>query len=189
MKALKSILIAVMVIATTTVFSQEVAADLEKTKIKWEGKKVTGEHWGYIKLKSGKMHVENDMIKSGTFIIDMNSIDCQDLTNKMFNKRLVNHLKSDDFFSVETYPEAKLKIKESSKFMDGKADVKGELTIRGKTNPIEFTAIKDGNKYTASITVDRSKYDVKYRSKSFFDDLGDKMIYDDFTLDVELATK
>jgi polyisoprenoid-binding protein YceI len=189
MKTMKLILVMVISIATTSLFAQNFEADLSKSQLKWTGTKVGGSHWGYISLKSAMMKIEDNKVVNGTFVIDMNSLDCQDLESKEYNAKLVGHLKSDDFFGVDAFPEAKLVVKESTKFIEEKATLKADLTIKGKTHPIEFVAMKDGANYTASIIVDRSKYDVKYGSKSFFDNLGDKVIYDEFTLDVSLVAK
>jgi polyisoprenoid-binding protein YceI len=91
---------------------------------------------------------------------------------------------------VAKYPEAVLVITKAGAFKGNKAEITANVTIKGKTNPNTFTVTKTGDVYTANIVVDRSKYDVKYGSKSFFEDIGDKVIYDEFKLDVELvATK
>ena len=161
----------------------------EKSTLEWLGKKVTGEHFGNIKLKDGNFTVKNDKIESGTFTIDMTSITNTDLESEEYNAKLIGHLKSDDFFGVEKYPTSKLEITGSSKFVNNEAKVKGNLTIKNITKPVEFTVKKTGNTYTAKVIVDRAKYDIRYGSGSFFDDLGDKMIYDDFTLTVTIVTK
>ena len=119
----------------------------------------------------------------------MESINCQDLKDESTNAKLVGHLKSDDFFSVDKYPVATLKINESTKFINGVADIEADLTIKGITHPISFKAEKIKNGYTANIEVDRTKYNVRYGSGKFFDNLGDNMIYDDFILDVKIITK
>jgi polyisoprenoid-binding protein YceI len=109
------------------------------------------------------------------------------------NERLTGHLKSDDFFGVEKYPTARLVVNESSSFDKGSATVKGDLTIKGITNPIEFKAAyqkkDDGSWFFANIVVDRTKYNIRYGSGSFFDNLGDKTIYDEFKLKVSLLVK
>jgi polyisoprenoid-binding protein YceI len=118
----------------------------------------------------------------------MNSIVDTDLADASWNAKLVGHLKSDDFFGVATYPTADLVITK----VEGNT-YSGNLTIKGVTNPTSFTAIasKDGKStvYKGTITVDRSKYNIKYGSKSFFDNLGDKVIYDEFTLDFSLVAE
>lgn len=188
MKTIKSILAALMIVATTATFAQELKVDTKKSTLKWHGEKVTGEHFGNINLKEGNMIWQNDKIAGGEMVIDMTSITNTDIESAEYNAKLVNHLKSDDFFGVEKYPTAKLEILSSSTFKDGKGKVMGNLTIKKTTLPIEFDVQKEGDWFMAEIIVDRSKYDVRYGSGSFFDNLGDKTIYDDFTLTVKIAT-
>lgn len=175
----------------TATAQEKYVANIQKSTLNWLGEKVTGEHHGTINLKSGNLVVKDNKIISGEFVIDMASIICLDLTDPEWNQKLVGHLKSDDFFGVTKYPEAKLVIKESTVFEKGSAIVKADLIIKGIKNPIEFKASKDikGNdvNYFANIIVDRSKYDVRYGSGSFFDNLGDKTIYDEFKLKIALV--
>lgn len=166
----------------------------EKSKVEWLGKKVTGQHNGHISLKEGSVDVKGGKLTGGTFVMDMTSITNEDLTDQSMNDKLVGHLKSDDFFGVETHPTATFALKSAEKKSGNEYTVKGDLTIKGITKSIEFPAtVKvSGNTLEASaeVVIDRSKFDVKYGSGSFFDGLGDKMIYDDFTLDISLvATK
>lgn len=170
-------------------FAQEFEANTTKSELKWTGKKVTGEHWGFIVLKDGKLNIKNNKIVSGEFNIDMNSINCKDLTDESWNQKLVGHLKSDDFFGVAKFPTAKLVINESQAFNKDEAVVTGKLTIKGITHPLTFTAKRNGNTYESTITIDRSKYDIRYGSGKFFDNLGDNMIYDEFTLEVKLVVE
>jgi polyisoprenoid-binding protein YceI len=178
-----------VVFATFTVNAQVKKVNVTKSELKWTGKKVTGEHHGKINLKEGSLTINKQKIVSGNFVIDMNSITDEDLPAGEWNDKLVGHLKSDDFFGVQTYPEAVLVITESTPFENGKAKVKANLTIKGITNPVEFEATKADNNYSAIITVDRSLYNVRYGSGKFFENLGDKTIYDNFTLDVTLVTE
>jgi len=188
MKKLKIILAVAFLMTGFVLNAQNLKVNSEKSSITWIGKKVGGEHNGNIKLKSGDFEIKGDQIVSGYFVIDMESMTNNDLTSEEYNQKLIGHLKSDDFFGADKFPTATLKLSKAGKFVDNKAVVEGELTIKGKTNPISFEVKKVGNTYTASIIVDRSKYDVRYGSKSFFDNLGDKYINDEFTLDVKLVT-
>lgn len=181
-----SIVIGILFI-TFTSFAQKVDVNVEISELKWTGKKVTGEHWGYIKLKSGSLEIKDNKIVSGNFIIDMTSIVCKDLEDPEWNQKLVGHLESDDFFSVQKFSTAKFEITESTTFKNGDANIKANLTIKGITEPISFKAKKTTKGYSATITVDRTKYNVRYGSGKFFDNLGDNMIYDDFTLEVNLV--
>ncbi|MEE4260369.1 MAG: YceI family protein [Bacteroidales bacterium] len=188
MKTIKTILATAMILLSVSVFAQKMKIDSEKSSLKWHGEKVTGEHFGHIDLKEGWLHWDNNKLTGGAFVIDMSTITNTDLEDAQYNAKLVNHLKSDDFFGVEKFPTAKLELKGSEKFTDNKAKVKAHLTIKDITHPIEFEAQKDGNWFMAEIVIDRSKYDVRYGSGSFFENLGDKMIYDDFTMTVKIAT-
>ncbi|MDA3894399.1 MAG: YceI family protein [Salinivirgaceae bacterium] len=189
MKTRKITAVVLAILVSGIVSAQSFTVNAEKSTLKWTGKKVGGEHSGTIQIKEGNFEVKKDKIESGSFTISMTTISNSDLEDAGYNAKLVGHLKSDDFFGVEKFPTAVLKITEASVFKDGKAKVKADLTIKGKTNPVEFDVMKAGNSFTSTITVDRSKYDVKYGSSSFFEGLGDKVIYDEFTLEVKLVTK
>ena len=162
------------------------------SKIEWTGRKVTGKHSGTIGVKSGSLTMKDGMLVGGTITIDMFSIAVTDLQGEGAAK-LERHLKSDDFFGVEKFPTATLIVKESIAKGKGEFEVKGDLTIKGITQPVTFTThIKpDGKKYTANsnITIDRSLFDVRYGSGKFFEGLGDKTIYDVFDLAISLVTE
>jgi polyisoprenoid-binding protein YceI len=166
----------------------KMTADSEKTTLQWLGEKVMGQHTGTINLKEGWLTWNNDQIVSGEFNIDMASIK-ESESNAMLEK----HLKSDDFFGVEKFPTAKLVLTGSDSFDKGTAIVRGTLTIKGVTNPIEFKAIlqkkDEGIWFFANIIVDRTKFNIRYGSGSFFDNLGDKAIYDEFKVKVNLLVK
>lgn len=163
---------------------------IAKSEIKWVGKKVTGSHDGTIELKEGHL-VKNDAgeFTGGTFVIDMQSIKVADITDPEKNAKLEGHLKSNDFFGVEAYPTAKLDLTSVKKDADESYKVIGNLTIKGITHPVEFKANVNGSTFMSKIKVDRTKYNVKYGSGKFFQNLGDKLIYDDFELDVTLTAK
>lgn len=159
----------------------------DNTIVKWHGEKVTGEHNGKIQLKEGSFTVENNKITAGNFVIDMSTITNEDIEDKEYREKLIGHLKSDDFFGVEKYPTAKLNITGSTAFINDLATVSGNLTIKENTHPVEFEVSRKEGSYSADLTIDRSKYDVRYGSKSFFDGLGDKMIYDDFDINISVT--
>jgi polyisoprenoid-binding protein YceI len=166
----------------------KLSADTTKTSLLWLGEKVTGQHTGTIKLQSGWLNWQNNKIASGEFDINMASL--KETEN---NAMLLGHLKSDDFFGVSKFPLAKLVITGSTPFDKGSGTVSGTLTIKDITNPIEFKATmqkkEEGTWFYANITIDRTKYNIRYGSGSFFDNLGDKTIYDDFKLKANLLVK
>lgn len=177
-----------MIALSLTGFTQILNVDIANSSLKWHGKKVTGEHFGTIQLKNGTFEIKKNKIINGEFTIDMASLANTDLQDEDYKAKLEGHLKSDDFFGVEKFPTAKLTITSSSAFKNNVAFVNAVLTIKGIIKPIEFEVHKEGSKFMAEIIVDRSKFDIKYGSGSFFDNLGDKMIYDEFTLSVTIIT-
>jgi polyisoprenoid-binding protein YceI len=165
--------------------------DKSKSEVKWNGKKVTGEHYGTIQLKNGNVMVEDGKITGGTFVMDMTTIVNEDIENESMNDRLVGHLKSDDFFSVDKHPSAKMVLKDVQHNGGDKYTFTGHLTIKDITHPVSFDAtseVKNGTlKANGKIEVDRTLYDIKFRSGKFFSDLGDNLIYDNFTLDFDVV--
>ena len=168
------------------------------SKLTWLGKKVTGEHTGNINVANGNLLIAKNKLVGGIFDIDMNSITATDITDKEYNGKFIGHMKSDDFFSTEKYPKATFKITNLAPIKGAKQgaanyNVTGDLTIKGITKPVTFPAtVKvEGNKATAqgTATVDRTKYDIKYGSKSFFESIGDKAINDDFTINFNVVAQ
>lgn len=164
----------------------------QKSTLAWHGKKVTGEHNGTVDINKGNLVFDGTKLTGGMIEIDMKSVKDLDLKDAGYNKKLTTHLMSDDFFNAEKFPVSTLKITKVTPKGGTNYEVTGDLTIRGKTNPVVFpaTVTLDGGSATTSakIVIDRSKYDVKFGSKSFFENIGDKMIYDEFDLTVNLVS-
>jgi len=179
---------------SSTIKAADYVVDKSASKVKWEGKKVTGKHNGTIAFDSGIVSVSKDKVSGGSFVIDMKSIVDLDLTDPEWNKKLIGHLSSDDFFSIAKFPQASMVVNKVSPVSGDEYHFLADLTIKGIKKPVEFNAkVKvNGDNLTAQgiITVNRTLYDIKYGSGSFFEGLGDKVIYDDFTLEFEItATK
>jgi len=175
----------------TKAADKTLTVDAKSSKISWGAKKVTGTHAGEIPLNSGSLVVDGDKLKGGSFVFDVKNLTVTDVKDAEMNGKLTGHLKSPDFFSVEAHPQAKFVITSVTPKGAGAYDVTGKLTIKGITDNVTFPATvkSDGKKVTADakISVDRTKYDIKFRSKNFFENLGDKAIDNDFTLDVSLV--
>ncbi len=160
--------------------------DVENSKIKWIGEELSGKnHYGSLKFKKGNLNLNNGVIISGNFIVDMKTINVEDLQGGS-KQRLEGHLRSDDFFSVEKFSEAIFEAKSPAVVnkKEGVQILSGNLTIKGITHPakIEF----DDN-WSAKLVFDRSKYDVRFRSGNFFQNLGDKLIYDEIAINAKIA--
>jgi polyisoprenoid-binding protein YceI len=179
---------------TTTTIDTEIKGEIQSSSIIWKAYKVTGEHAGTVDLKSGALEFDAEgELTGGSFVMDMNTIAVTDITGEMAGK-LRGHLMGDDFFGVANNPTATLTItKVAAKGTPREYKVTADLTIKGKTAPVKFyttiTEIDGMKKATADIKVDRSEFDVKYGSSSFFSRLGDKTIYDEFDISVELLVK
>jgi polyisoprenoid-binding protein YceI len=178
-------LVAFITFSFTTVRSEKKEVKTDKSKVVWKGYKVTGSHEGTIAIKSGSLDFDGEKLTGGNFVIDMTSINVTDLEGD-YKGKLEGHLKSDDFFGVEAHPSANLVFTKVVASGKNAYSVTGDLTIKGKTNPVVFTISIYGSKATANLKVDRSKYDVRYGSASFFDNLKDKTIYDEFDLSADL---
>ena len=184
------ILSLIMAVSLSSMQGQTYKANTDKTVIWWQGKKIGGEHMGTINLKSAEIEMKFNKPVSGILTIDMNSIVDTDLKDEGMKRKLEDHLRSDDFFSVDKFPEAVFEITGTEKKNGGPIKVSGNITIKGITKPIEFvTSITESDKaliFTAHIDIDRTLFDVRYGSTKFFKNIADRAINDIFSLDYEL---
>ncbi len=157
----------------------------ETSKVTWKAYKVTGSHTGTVNLNSGALIFDGDKLSGGEFEVDMPSLVSTDLEGE-YKGKLEGHLKSDDFFGVEQHPTSSLVFTKVTPNGKNSYEVTGDLTIKGVTKAVTFDLSVYGSKATATMKVDRAQYNVKYGSGSFFENLGDKTIYDEFDLVVDL---
>ncbi|MFN3529968.1 MAG: YceI family protein [Bacteroidia bacterium] len=169
---------------------------VNESKLKWTGKKLTGEHFGTIGITDGSLFFDGANLTGGNFVIDMTTIVVEDLEDEEYNKKLTDHLYSEDFFNVENHKEGRFEITgiEAMEMADEAGNthlISGNLTIKGITNGIKFPARvsmnDDGVNATAKFDIDRTLWDIKYRSGKIFPDIGDKVIYDEIGIELELS--
>jgi len=167
---------------------QEFEIAVAESNIDWKGRKITGSHFGTIGLKKGALIVNDGLLTGGNFVVDTTSIKILDVTDPATNAQFAGHLASDDFFSIDRYPEAFFEITSVNN-----NHILGNLTIKGITHPVGFDATikinEDSLSASGKIVIDRTKYGMRFRSGNFFKDLGDNLIYDDFDLTVNLTAK
>ncbi len=173
----------------------EVIINTLEGQVKWTGYGVGKSHGGTLQIKSGEIKLVDDVATQLSFVVDMKSLTSPD------SEKLVGHLKNSDFFDVEKFSEGIFKSTEIKLIKQAKANgsnysIKGDLTIKGKTNPIEFTASisHEGKKYMGLAEfeiADRTKYDIVYNSDKFLtvSKLGDKLIKNNIALQVSITTK
>ncbi|NJL75722.1 MAG: YceI family protein [Saprospiraceae bacterium] len=164
--------------------------DLNQSTVAWKAAKVTGQHNGFVKVKSGELTFTEGLLSGGSFVIDMTSIDCSDLQGEWKDK-LVGHLKSPDFFDVQNYPTSTFNITRVIPQGAGRYKVEGNIEIKKFKKDIRFVAnvTEDANSVKAAATfqLDRTDFEVKYGSGTFFGNLGDKTIYDEFDMTINLV--
>lgn len=163
----------------------------ENSVVEWIGRKVTGAHNGTIEVKEGTLTFENNMLSSGKFVINTRSIKILDIDDSETNAQFANHLASDDFFNSDQFPDAVFEIRHTEPGDNNFHHVKGDLTIKGITHSIDTTlqivktdsvAVLD-----TKIVIDRTKFNIKFRSSNFFTNLGDTLIYNNFDLNIHLV--
>lgn len=181
----KSFYLLVLLLTTTFAFGSVKPIPITSATIEWKAYKIAYERWGTIQLKSGELLFEDDALTGGNFVVDMTSIQVTSLEGKK-KASLEKHLRSDDFFGIEEFPTAEMVITAVESTTDG-YNVTGDFTIKGQTHPVTFPMVVNGNTATAKVKIDRTKYNVRYGSDTFFDNLGNRVIYNEFGLNVKLT--
>lgn len=191
-----AILIALAALSFTLLHTEKFAVDVNASSVKWIGKKVTGQHQGNVKIKNGYLVMNHGVPVSGYFELDMSSITCTDISDAKKNKDLVDHLKNDDFFSVDKFPVSTLTVSRITPIQnavagDNNYELWGNLTIKGITQQVQFPARFEATpalvKATAKITIDRTKWNVTYKSGTVFPELVDKAIADNIEFEVSIS--
>lgn len=189
---MKKLLTATFLLASPTLLAADYSFSSQTSQVSWEGSKVVGgSHNGSLAIQSGFITIKDQKPVAGEVVVDMTTISNKDLTDPEWNKKLVDHLKSDDFFGVKKHPVAKVKIQRFEKSAPHRYKLYGDLTIKGITKPVELQAdfaSKDQktSHIIAEFEFDRTDFGIRYGSQKFFDDLGDKMISDQVKVKVDL---
>lgn len=178
-------MVSLIAFSFTVMEKEKKVVKVDASKVVWKGYKVAGSHEGTLTLESGNLYFENDKLIGGDFVMDMTSLTVTDLSGDS-KASLEGHLKSEDFFGIDKYKTSKLVFKTVKANGKNSYKITADLTIKNKTNPVSFDFSVYGSKASTSLKIDRTKFDVRYGSSSFFDNLKDKAIYDDFDLVVDL---
>lgn len=158
-------------------------ANTKTSTLNWKGFKPTGEHNGTVAIKDGSLVISEGNLSGGSFTFDMTAITVLDIpAEDEYNAKLVGHLESPDFFDSANQPTATFEITSVSG-----VNIKGNLTVKGITKPIEFEAIlaktESGIELTGeTFKIDRTQFGIEYKSKSIFENLKDKFIDDEFEI-------
>jgi polyisoprenoid-binding protein YceI len=167
-----------------------VAIDTKESVVAWRGSSIKGAHTGYVYISKGELMIENGQLVGGTTEVDMSTIEGDDHRS---DNNLINHLKNADFFDVEKFSFSTIAITRVASINDEDKEITGNLTIKGITHPVSFPAkveVKNGIvNANGKLVIDRTKWDVRYKSGKFFDNLKDQAISDDIEFDIKIVTK
>ncbi len=173
---------------SSTSQGQKYSIDTKESVVTWKGSNLIGSnsHTGYVSISKGELMIENGQLMGGTAEVDMNTI--QDENHKS-NSGLIDHLKDPDFFDVKKFPIATIVLTKAASLNV----VTGNLTIKGITNAVTFPAkieVKDGIvKMNGKLVIDRTKWDVRYKSGKFYDNLADEAISDFIEFHIKIVAK
>jgi polyisoprenoid-binding protein YceI len=163
------------------------------SNVEWTGRKITGAHNGTIGIKEGNFIFNDGKVKNGQIVIDTTSIKILDVTDPATNTQFAGHLASDDFFSIDKFPTATFDVISVKEIADRTFYLEGDLTIKDITHTVGFEATVENNRnaitLSGKLVIDRTKYDIRFRSGNFFKDLGDTLIYNDFELNFNIKAE
>lgn len=174
----------------------EYRIDVAESVIRWTGRNLFNHHSGTVRLAGGGIVMDEGRLVSGRFVVDMNSIACEDLADQQWNAMLIRHLRDADFFEVDVYPAAEF-IVNGAERIPGASEgtpnyvLKGCLTLRGVSRPLEFPAViasADGKRLTgqAQVVIDRTDFGSIYGSGRFFRFLGKHVVNDHIHLHLKI---
>lgn len=191
MKKIAIFLSALFLLTAFTVHIDKYSANVSKSVLIWKAEKITGGHNGYVSLKSGSVSMDHGKIAGANFVVDMSTITNEDIKSEKYSNKLVEHLKSEDFFFVKKYPEVSFDMIKATPLGNDKFDVFGTLTVKGIKGvisfPLELKQSKSELVAKGTFTFDRTKFDIIYNSGSFFENLGDRAINNEVVVDFEIV--
>lgn len=177
----------------STAVSEKFVIDKKESTITWKCSMaiaLKGGHTGFISASKGDLLIEKNQLTGGTIDIDMNSIADEHHNS---DNNLIEHLKSADFFDAQKFPISTFDITKVAPAEGGSVKVTGNLTVKGITHEISFPAtveVKDGVvKANGKVTIDRTKWDVRYKSAAFFSSLADEAISDSIEFEMKVVAR
>jgi rhodanese-related sulfurtransferase/polyisoprenoid-binding protein YceI len=170
--------------------------DLSESSIGWSGRNLLNKHHGRIGLRSGQLEFVHGELIGGRLVIDLNDIVCFDLQGTEWHDVLINHLKSDDFFDVERFPEALVVLTDARRIgvAPGQLEINASLTLKEVTASLTFLAeggvTSEGKAAAQAVSIfDRTRWNVLYGSGRFFHRLGKHLVNDLVELEIKIVTQ
>lgn len=174
--------------------AQTVAIDTNASVVEWIGKKVTGQHSGEVRFSKGVWVWKENTLIGGEFEVNMGSMTVTDpKPSDKDNLKLLNHLKNDDFFGIKKFPTATFKLTSAVAIAGSSTNqanwaIKGDMTIKGVTKPIEFNAVASKKSFEGNLEIDRTLWGIKFKSGKYDPGLGNYLIYDMFPLKIKTTS-
>lgn len=167
----KRLIILLLFIIQASAYAQQAyQLDVKKSKILWNTRQTMGGHYGYLLFSSGTLiYSSAGQPSNGVFSMDMNSMRSEDHEKAADNQRVDKELRTPGFFDVDKYPTSTMRVSTITRVgQTNNYKVNGDLTIKGITNPIEFTASikKNGEVITATaeLVIDRLIWHIDLQS-------------------------
>ncbi len=174
------------------------AVDLQESRVEWLGRNLINKHFGTAALESGHLQFANGTLTGGEFAIDLRRLECTDLAGTDLHDVLIHHLHDDDFFDVANHPTARFVITRATPVTNPtpgapNLDITGDLTLRGKTEPVQFLATAgltpEGKPAAqAAFAIDRTRWGVLYGSGKFFNRLAGHLVNDFIEFQLRILT-
>lgn len=183
---MKHIHVIILLLCSQLCSAQSIQLNKEQVNLKWFASKIGGKYSGAISVRSANLVLKNDTITNGKFVIDMATLANTSIKSTKNRAKMTKHLKSSDFFDVAVYPTANFSFSEEVIFRNDTASAAGVLKIKDVSNIIQVEIIREGKHYRSKLTLSRTEYGIKYGAGSFFGGLGDKVISDEFTVEIDI---
>lgn len=168
------------------------AVDVNKSEIAWSAKSLSGPHTGKIMLSKANLEFQGGKLIGGSFEADMTSITVTDISDTADNRHFVEHISDADFFEVNKFPKASFTITKATPLNEQDYEVTGTMRIKEQENPMTFkatvTPAGTGQRVSALVTVDRTKFGIEYGSKGKPGSEPDWFILDEFILNINVVT-
>ncbi len=166
--------------------------DTKESVVTWKGSNTNGlnSQMGYIYLSKGELMIEDGQLIGGTVEVNMNTIEDKKHGR---NNKLVSHLKGPDFFEVKKFPFSTITITNIVSIDSGNKKITGNLTIKDSTHSVTFPAkVEVGSeivKAEGKLIIDRTKWNVRYRSGKFYTNLANLAMSDSVEFNISIIAK
>jgi rhodanese-related sulfurtransferase len=169
--------------------------DPNRSAVRWIGRNLLNQHNGTVGIASASLAIDQERLVGGNAVMDMESIHCEDIEDPSLASMLISHLRTDDFFLVDSFPTAEFNLESAEPIPDAtpgspNANLVGSFTLRGQTQPLQFPATLGLNEEAialqAHFDIDRVLWGSKYGSGRIYESLGKHIVNDRISISFQL---